>query len=275
MGVFQPETLGRLARRVQGRTRCTVKLEFRDENQNIDFSFSTASKAEVSVERLPTEWVRDAPAYIPTRELLSIYPNFVATYESRYLDLEETWRDTCILLGTPLQRGPKEARIRELLEPIEQSMGGKIVLEKNGRFYLRTASGEMEIPLVAEGYRKLGMIARLIATGVLAETGYLFWDEPESNLNPRLIKRVAQTIVDLSRTGTQVFIATHSLFLLRELEIIQASGPPSQKRCKFFGLHTSDAGTEITSGRSIDQIGDITSLDEEMEQSDRFLEASQ
>lgn len=39
----------------------------------------------------------------------------------------------------------------------------------------------MEMPLVAEGLRKVAMLARLIATGTLLEQGYLFWDEPETS----------------------------------------------------------------------------------------------
>jgi len=275
VGVFRPEALGRLARRVQGRSRCRINLRFFQAELNLDLSFSNASKLEVTIDLMPTAWLRMAPAYIPTRELLTIYPNFVATYESRYLDIEETWRDTCILLGTPLQRGPKETRINELLEPIEEAMQGKIILDRNGRFYLRSDTGLMEMPLVAEGFRKLGMVARLIATGALADTGYLFWDEPESNLNPRLVKQVARTIYDLSRGGTQVFIATHSLFLLRELEIILSDLPDQERKCRFFGLHAGPAGTEILQGNGIEDIGDITSLDEELEQSDRYLSLSQ
>ena len=270
-GVFRPEALGRLARRAPGRTRCSVKLSFVDHALDTNLSFSTASKSEVAVDLVPDAWVSAAPAYIPTRELLTIYPNFLATYESRYLDFEETWRDTCILLGTPLQRGPREVRIGELLEPLELAMQGKIVLDQNGRFYLRSDAGSMEMPLVAEGFRKLGMVARLIATGALAGTGYLFWDEPEANLNPRLVKQVARTIYGLSRSGTQVFIATHSLFLLRELEIILTELPTRTGRCRFFGLHTGKTGTEISEGDSIEDIGDISSLDEELEQSDRYL----
>ena len=35
------------------------------------------------------------------------------------------------------------------------------------------------------------MLARLIATGMLVDRGCLFWDEPETNLNPQLIRGVA------------------------------------------------------------------------------------
>lgn len=273
INVFRPESLGRLARRKQGRERCDIKLVFEDYRFDFEFSFSTNSKTEVQVEKVSEAWLSNSPAYIPTRELLSIFPNFVSVYEGHYLEFEETWRDTCILLGAPLQRGPKEKRIRELLAPIEQAMGGSIELDKSGRFYLKNERGRFEMPLVAEGQRKLAMLARLIATGVLMDKGFLFWDEPEANLNPLLIKEVAQSIVSLSQTGIQVFLATHSLFLLRELEILMTDKQNSGLSSRFFGLHFSDDGVVVKQGDSIDEIGDITALDEELAQSDRFIDS--
>ncbi len=273
-GVFRPDTLGRLARRVKGHSRCNILVRFDNSDLDVELSFSSGSKRDVSIQLLPTEWIQSAPVYLPTRELLTIYPNFVSTYESRYLDFEETWRDTCILLGTPLERGPKEESINKLLAPIEDAMQGKIVLDRNGRFYMNSSAGLLEMPLVAEGFRKLGMVARLIATGTLAGIGYLFWDEPEANLNPRVVKQVARTVYDLSRGGTQVFIATHSLFLLRELEIILSKVPKQNRKCRFFGLHSEAGGSKIMQGDNIEDIGDIASLDEELMQSDRFILAT-
>jgi predicted ATP-dependent endonuclease of OLD family len=193
-------------------------------------------------------------------------------YEGHYLEFEETWRDTCLLLGAPLRRGSREARVRELMKPLEEAMGGAIELDKNGRFYFNSESGRMEMPLVAEGLRKLGMLARLIATGALLDKGCLFWDEPEANLNPKLIKRLAPSIVELAASGIQVFIATHSLFLMRELDLVLR--PHSAKiDPRFFGLHSGPDGVEITQGKTVDDIGAIASLDEELAQSDRFLAA--
>lgn len=271
VNVFRPETLGRLARRKQGRERCDIQIEFFQPALNIAFAFSTNSKSEVSIGTLPEKWLDAAPLYLPSRELLTIFPNFISVYESHYLEFEETWRDTCVLLGAPLQKGPKEKRIRELLAPLEDAMQGAIELDRNGRFYLKNASGRMELPLVAEGLRKLGMLSRLIATGALLDKGYLFWDEPEANLNPRLIKQVAKTILDLSAMGIQVFIATHSLFLLRELEILLSSAACAQCDARFFGLHPSDDAVLVRQGASVDEIGDIAALDEELAQSDRFV----
>ncbi len=272
VAVFRPESLGRLARRRQGRERCDIKLSFRDPDQNIAFGFATNSRSEVNLEVIPTSWLDKEPAFLPTRELLSIFPGFVSFYEGHYIDYEETWRDACILLGRPAQRGPREQTVVKLLEPLEEAMGGTVELDsKVGRFYLKTAGGRMEIPLVAEGIRKLAMLARLIATGAILDRGYLFWDEPEANLNPRLIKSVARSIVNLADHGIQVFIATHSLFLLRELEINRAKR--SARKLRFFGLHLSDDGVSISQGDTISEIGSIASLDEELQQSDRFMES--
>lgn len=271
INVFRPEALGRLARRKRGRERCDIHLHFQDRALDTAFGFATNSKTEVSIDTLPTAWVDAAPAYLPTRELLTIFPNFVAVYEGHYLEFEETWRDTCVLLGAPTQKGAREKRVRELLEPLEIAMDGAIELDRNGRFYLRNASGRLEIPLVAEGLRKLGMVARLIATGALLDQGYLFWDEPEANLNPRLVKRVAQSIFDLAGSGVQVCMATHSLFLLREIEMLLSARIGKTLDARFFGLRPTEDGVVIEQGSSIDDIGDITMLDEELAQSDRFL----
>ena len=270
--VFRAESLGRLARRQQGRNRCEVRVEFDDSRWNMSFSFATNSKSEVVVERVPSEWIDKAPVFLPTRELLAIYPGFVSLYESRHLEFEETWRDTCALLGAPALRGPTAHRIAQVLKPLEDEMGGAIVLEKTGRFYLKQPGvGNMEMSLVAEGHRKLAMLARLIATGSLLDKGCLFWDEPESNLNPKLIREISRTILHICRNGVQVIIATHSLFLLRELEMLLRKEEFKGIGQRYFAIGKSEEGVVLEQDEIIDGIEPLTVLDEELMQSDRFL----
>lgn len=271
INIYRPESLGHLVTRKQGCERCDISLSFEQSDRDIAFSFTNDSQSTVNIVKLPSSWVDFPPAYIPTRDLLSIFPDFISAYEKHYLEFEETWRDTCLLLGAPMQQDPREKRIRELLEPLEKAMGGAIELNENGRFYLRNDGGYSEMPLLAAGLRKLAMLARLIATGAILDKGYLFWDEPEANLNPVLIKQVALSILDLCNSGIQVFIATHSLFLLRELEILLSDKNYKKVGSKFFGLHKTESGVSIDQGSSVDDIGDIAALDEELAQSDRFL----
>lgn len=278
-GVFRPDELGRLSRRrvagedkkAGGRVRTEVACIMHPASQSLAYSFNTASKTEVGIDTLPEAWVEKPPVFLPTRELLTIYPGFVSLYDSYHLPFEETWRDTCLLLGAPLSKGIKEKSLQEMLAPLEEVMGGKVDLDAGGRFYLKSDSGRMEMHLVAEGHRKLAMLARLIASGSLQNKGYLFWDEPEANLNPKVIKLVARIILHLCKSGIQVFIGTHSLFLLRELYILQNS-EFSGLDARYFGLHPTAEGMQVLEADSMDDIGDITSLDEELAQSERYME---
>ena len=269
--VFRPEGLWRLVRRRQGRSKCRLAYHFDSQALDMSFTFSSVERTSVTLETTPKARIEKRPVFLPTRELLSIYPGFVSLYETTQLEFPETWRDTCILLGAPLARGPREARIKELLEPLEKAMGGSIVLEQSGRFYLKLPSGTMEMHLVAEGLRKLAMIARLIATGSLLDKGYLFWDEPEANLNPKVVKTVARTILQTAQSGIQVFVATHSLFLMRELHILQQQEFRSlDTRC--FGLHLTTNGVSVQQGKTMDDIGQIAALEEDLQQSGRYME---
>ena len=277
VNVMRPESLGRLARRWRGRQRCEVAMQLAAPKQRLAFDFATQNKSEVVVGRAPKQWMDHAPVFLPTGELLSIYPGFTALYNGHHVEFEETWRDTCQFLGAPTLRGPRETHMGSLLETLEKLMEGRLVLDRNGRFYLRSlgrGGGRIEMPLVAEGVRKLGMLARLIATGMLVDRGCLFWDEPETNLNPKLIRGVAETILRVCAQGVQVFVATHSLFLLREFELL-LKGAFSDERCRYFALapgRNGVQGVQVEQSDEIDDVDPLALLDEDLVQSDRYLE---
>lgn len=276
-GVFRPDALGRLVKRRQGRERCEVEFEMKQEALSCAFSFASQAKSEVQLDRAPTQALGLAPAYIPTRELVTLCPWFGPLYDNYHLRFEESWRDTVSLLGAPSVKGPREKRAATMLQPLEAAMGGKVVVDSGtGEFYLSIpGEGNMEMPLVAEGLRKLAMLARLISTGVLMDKGYLFWDEPETNMNPKLIKVLARSILTLCSQGIQVFIATHSLFLMRELEMLLQEAPFRAVATRYFALKAGEGSAPTVLEQSADlyDIKTLVLLDEELHQSDRFLAA--
>ena len=277
VNVFRPEEgrLGRLARRHRGRSRCEVKLRFSEPGTSVELNFASQNKSEVVIDRSPSAWCETAPVFLPTRELLTIYPGFVPLYETHHLEFDETWRDTCLLLGSPTLKGVHERTANHLRRPLEEPIGGRIVLKRKERFYLRPfgagPSSDMEMPLVAEGWRKLAMLAQLIATGSLPNKACLFWDEPESNLNPKLIREVAKAILTMCEAGTQVVVATHSLFLLREFEVLLKREFENVEH-RFVALRRGDEGVTASQSDDIGNVEPLILLDEELEQSDRFVE---
>ncbi|MGC4066738.1 MAG: AAA family ATPase [Polyangiaceae bacterium] len=153
-------------------------------------------------------------------------------------------------------RGPRDARRSQLLVPIEAALGGVVALE-NGRFYVLLGDGKMEAPLVAEGLRKLAVLAHLVVNGSLSENAFLFWDEPEANLNPKLARLVSEMILALGDWGVQVFLASHDYALASELSLA------SERRLSdlmlpaavFFGLARGDSG-----GVSVEQSSRLLGL---------------
>ncbi|RMX09404.1 ATP-binding protein [Allofranklinella schreckenbergeri] len=274
MAVLRPESLGRLTKRKQGRERCELVLTLAQAEHNCAIGFATNAKSQVNVDQAPSASLPLSPVYLPTRELVTLCPWFLPLYDNYRLEFEETWRDTVSLLGNPSVKGAREKQVAKLLKPLEAAMGGRVVVDtQSGRFYLKSGEGQMEMPLVAEGLRKMAMLARLISTGTLLQQGYLFWDEPETNLNPKLIKTLAASIVAVAQSGVQVFIATHSLFLLRELEMLLADKPYAALPRRWFALAAHGDEVTLEQSEHIEDIQTLVMLDEELAQSDRFMQS--
>ena len=79
------------------------------------------------------------------------------------------------------------------------------------------------MPLVAEGFRKIAMLGHIVANRSIQSNSLLLWDEPECNLNSKLIRVIAVVLTELASNGPQIIIATHSLFLLKELDFCERS----------------------------------------------------
>ncbi|NPZ39928.1 AAA family ATPase, partial [Pseudomonas aeruginosa] len=60
--------------------------------------------------------------------------------------------------------------------------------------------------------------------------GPLLWDEPESNLNPKLMRDLVLALLELARNGQQVILATHDYVLLKWFDLLMDKGKGDQVR---------------------------------------------
>lgn len=58
--------------------------------------------------------------------------------------------------------------------------------------------------------------------GICADS-ILFWDEPESNINPKLIPKLVEILLELSRNGVQILIATHDYVFAKYVEVLSGN----------------------------------------------------
>lgn len=156
--------------------------------------------------------------YIPPKETLVHAPGFLSLFDAREVHFEEVYRDLLLRVNLPPLRQPIDDTHRWMLESLENIIGGKVAV-RGEEFFLINEQEQLEFTLLAEGWRKLGLLWLLIRNGTLQKGSVLFWDEPETNLNPKMFRLVINVLLELQRAGAQIFFATHDYVILKELDL--------------------------------------------------------
>ena len=172
----------------------------------------------------------------------SLYANRDIHFEAVYADI----LDRAFL--PPLRQRP--TIFRPLLRDLQEVLGGR-VRARNEEFFLSGQQGTFEFSLLAEGLRKLGLLWLLIQNGTLLDGSVLFWDEPETNLNPKLYRLLMNVLLELQRNGVQIFLATHDYVILKEIDL-QMTG---DDRVVFHSLYHNETDGEIVCHTSGDYLG--------------------
>ncbi len=201
--------------------------------------------------------------FLPSREVLSIYPGFIAAYLNRETAFDETYYDLCVSLNANPLRKEKYELVKHLVEPLEKIFGGEGKVSKEGdHFFVDLPdAGKLEAQLVAEGYRKLASLVYLIRNGSLTTKSVLLWDEPEANLNPKLVTAVVEFLINLANAGVQIFIATHNYLFSHEISLHAEYG--LERNIKFFSLYRQEGkdGVQVESGDTLAQLSNNPILD--------------
>jgi ABC-type ATPase involved in cell division len=247
--VFLPskEYLGRLVKRSSVSSQSVVEVHRKpgdlDQAIKLKLSFSNhIKKIDKAVLSGEDRWISKEfeSVYIPVKEMLSNAPGFRSLYNTRKITFDETYADIIDRALLPFLKGPADKRRKKIIEILQKNIEGRISIE-NEEFFLRNKQGKLEFSLLAEGIRKLGLLWTLIQNGTLLNGSVLFWDEPEANLNPGLIRTIVEIILELHRMGVQIFIATHDYVLLKEFEL-QAD---KNDEILFHSLYRNDQTNEI------------------------------
>ena len=108
-----------------------------------------------------------------------------------------------------------------LLEKLtrEDVLNGKIGISEGGELMFQENGQALPLPLVAMGVANLGILALLIERKIIDEETFIFIDEPEAHLHPAWQVVMAETLFALSQRGVNVVIATHSVDILKWLEV--------------------------------------------------------
>lgn len=200
------------------------------------------------------------PVLVPTKEVLSLLEAIqteAVPQETLSILFDDSVVDLCRTLLTEPSESLAEAvnedpRLGRIIPMLVNAIGGKFEINGSehvfvkGRFvekgnseisksqsadmyadftqleFKKIVKSETSVTMTAEGYRKIGLLQRLIHVGALAkgQANVLLWDEPESNINPVLMRLLVECLLELTRNGQQIIIATHDYVLLKWFDLL-------------------------------------------------------
>ena len=255
----EPKRLGRLVRRTnhaQSAGACLLR-----DGHALSFRFSSNQSVD-SFSEFESDWPEPTaqegtPVFIPPKDMLAHAPGFRSLYDQKEIYFEETYRDILVRAFSPVARGAPSGPRRELRAKLEKLISGKVTVDGE-HFYLENSQGKLEFTLLAEGVRKFALLLQLVENETLRRSSMLFWDEPEANINPVNIKELVDLLLYLSReVGVQIFMATHSDFMLKELDLQQRPG-----ETRFFALYREGDRIQVEVAERADALSH-NAIDEE------------
>jgi AAA15 family ATPase/GTPase len=221
--VFFPQNmeLGKLVSRVP-RSRLDVKLDFMQSgNITFDFGKDTTSKiTKLYVHELPTLGSKKAN-FLPTKEVLSIMDAVIITREIHPIEaFDDTYYDLVKSLRLPTTSGGLSTSLSKARDDLMKVTGGGkiVIINAENKIWFERNKEHFNMHQTAEGIKKVGVFSQLMGNRRITKDSVLYIDEPEVNLHPRAIIEFANALHKIAESGVQIYLTTHSYFLLKRLE---------------------------------------------------------
>lgn len=216
---FQVDKIGDLVTKgAEGTLSCRVEFD----NQEFRYSFGkdTTSKISAIDNKVPQR--ASNSVFLPAKEVLSLHHVILKSREQdNVFGFDDTYLDLARALRLSTTRGknfPEFATSRKKLEGI---LGGKVEYdESSGRWQFKKGNQKYPIGVTAEGVKKIAILDTLLGNRYLSPESIIFIDEPEAALHPVAISQLLDIIAMLADTGMQIFLASHSYFVVKKLFLI-------------------------------------------------------
>lgn len=191
--------------------------------QPIYFSFGERTEKSIStcidhVVPLPNNTIN--ALFIPAKEVLTAFNDIRNIRELQFgVGFDDTYLDLIKALNIPTTKGRVANELSQVNQTLEDLFEGKI--EQTGLneqpFIFKKGNQQFAMQQTAEGIKKIGILTTLITNRQLGKGTILFMDEPETALHPDAIRQMVEMLVAMSKAGVQIFLASHSYFVIKQL----------------------------------------------------------
>lgn len=216
---FQTEKLGDIVKKGKN---APLLFEMLWNNQRFSYGFTENATVKIPNVMNEIEPLKSNSIYIPAKEVLSLF-NIIL--KSRELDksfgFDDTYYDLVKALHIAPQRGKNFTGFAKSRAALEKIIDGKVEFDdSSNKWYYKKGRQKFSIGATSEGVKKIAILDRLLANGYLTKSSVIFIDELESALHPTAISDFLDIIDIIAyEMGIQVFIASHSYFVIKKLYI--------------------------------------------------------
>ena len=225
---FQADKLGDLVTR-SAAEGLTFKMQSDQQDMALEYQFSQSAATKVGSATAPESPKAGNSIFLPAKEVLSLFSIILKSREvDRSFGFDDTYYDLVKALQIAPSKGKNFMAFAEARKELSHVVDGKVDFDNDsGKWYYKNSSGQkFSIGATAEGVKKISIMDRLLANGDLSKDSVIFIDELESALHPTAICEFLDMLAQVSKEmGIQVFISTHSYFVVKKMYLIALKQP--------------------------------------------------
>lgn len=215
---YQTERIGNLVRKgAADSLECSIEYD----NKLFSYRFGKDTSKNINHITNRNNPIEDKSIFIPAKEVLTIQRNLLLLSETRTFGFDQTYYDLAMALNHPKTKGKSSKEVSKSRKILEDLIDGKIDIDsKSNQWVFKKGNEKYTLGVTAEGIKKIAIIDYLLGNRYLTKNSIMFFDEPEAGLHPHAIIKLLEIIQLLASYGIQVFIATHSYFVIKKLCLI-------------------------------------------------------
>lgn len=214
---FQTEKLGDIVKKGSDNP---LLFEMFWNNERFSYSFTENATVKVTNITNQIQPLKSNSIFIPAKEVLSLFSIILKSREiDKAFGFDDTYYDLVKALRIAPQRGKNYTAFAKSRSLLKNMIDGKVDYDNSSnKWYYKKGNQKFSIGATSEGVKKIAILDRLLANGYLTKSSVIFIDELESALHPTAISDFLD-IIDIIAfdMGIQVFIASHSYFVIKKL----------------------------------------------------------
>lgn len=235
------------------------ELSFSKEG-HISFNFAVHGIDEI--QKLESVIFIDSPVYLRIRSGLEAKHSFFQGSDkySRKLKGYPEYIDNLYRFVDEKYIDPPEPEFKIISERIQGIVSGRLALTKGGDInYVDENDHATPLSLTATGISNLGLIDLLVRNHVIRKGSFLIIDEPEAHIHPKWQVELMEVLFDMAQAGVNVIIATHSLDMIKKLQLLAKHTPMAEDLISIHKMPESEFDGEASlNDRLEDVLNDLS-----------------